>query len=314
MLSLTMNQRELYLVLMALVTLMLFFRKFEILVKNCNWTEQETLGVLLCDCLKGQAESLLLAAPSIFKLTYHDIKTKMYLYFGSGRDQEYYRRQLLEIIRKPGETIQKFCSRVAVLANKAYPLSSREREEKGVAAIIRGCNFESVKRAAITNSFNANTIDEVVSLIMDMENRSQVYRLDKDQSNLRSVNAFSSYDRIPERLSRKFRDDDRDLPTDHRRYSDNMYLERDRDERTFSPSSVTSNYKHHSSRSHHNRDLSPIDVLPRNRANPRDSLNPDNPSACYIGGDHNHLVENCPNKWTRLLLLWGFEMNRLNKK
>ena len=119
--------------------------------------------------MKGQAESLLLAVPSISKLTYHDIKTKMYLYFGSGRDQEYYRRQLLEIIRKPGETIQKFCSRVAVLANKAYPLSSRERENNGVAAIIRGCNFESVKRAAITNSFNANTIDEAVSLIMDME-------------------------------------------------------------------------------------------------------------------------------------------------
>ena len=271
-----------------------FFRKFEILIKNCNWTEQETLGVLLCDCLKGQAESLLLAVPSISKLTYHDIKTKMYLYFGSGRDQEYYRRQLLEIIRKPGETIQKFCSRVAVLANKAYPLSSREREDKGVAAIIRGCNFESVKRAAITNSFNANTIDEAVSLIMDMENRSQVYRLDKDQSNLRSVNVFSSYDRIPERLSREFRDDDRDLPTNYRRNSDYMYPKRERDERTFTPSSVTS--KHHSSRSHHSRDLSPIDVLPRNRANPRDSLNPDNPSACYICGDHDHFVEYCPNK------------------
>ena len=173
--------------------------------------------------MKGQAESLLLAVPSISKLTYHDIKTKMYLNFGSGRDQEYYRRLLLEIIRKPGETIQKFCSRVAVLANKAYPLSSREREENGVASIIRGCNFESVKRAAITNSFNANTIDEAVSfnsLIMDMENRSQVYWLDKDQSNLRSVNVFGSYDRIPERLSREFRDDDRDLPTNYRRYSD----------------------------------------------------------------------------------------------
>ena len=79
----------------------------------------------------------MLAVPSICKLTYHDIKTNMYLCFGSGRDQEYYRRLLLEIIRKPGETIQKFCSRVAVLANKAYPLSSRERDENGVAAIIR---------------------------------------------------------------------------------------------------------------------------------------------------------------------------------
>ena len=112
----------------------------------------------------------------------------MYLYFGSGRDQEYHRRQLLEVIRKPGRTIQKFCSHVAVLANKAYPLSSREREENGVAAIIHGCNFESVRRAAITNSFNANTIDEVVSLIMDMENHNQVYRLDKDQPSLGSVN------------------------------------------------------------------------------------------------------------------------------
>ena len=121
-----------------------------------------------------------------------------------------------------------------------------------------------------------------------------MYRLDKDQSNLRSLNVSSSYDRIPERLSREFRDDDRDLPTNHWRYSDNMYPERDRDERTFPPSSVPS--KHHSSRYHHNRDLSPIDVSPRNRANPHDSLNPDNPSACYICGDHNHFVENCPNK------------------
>ena len=144
-----------------------FPRKFEILVKNCYRTEQETLGVLLCDCLKGQTESLLLAVPLMSKLTYHDIKTEMY--FGSGRDQEYYQRPLLEIIWKHGETIQKFCSRVAVLANKAYPLSSREREENGVAAIIRGCNFESVWRAAITNSLNADIIDAAVSLIMDIE-------------------------------------------------------------------------------------------------------------------------------------------------
>ena len=34
------------------------------------------------------------------------------------------------------------------------------------------------------------------------------------------------------------------------------------------------------------RDLSSIDVLPRKRANPRDSFNPDNPSACYICVDH----------------------------
>ena len=227
----------------------------------------------------------------------------MYLYFGSWRDQEYYRRQLVEFIKKPGETIQKFCSRVTVLANKVYPLSSREREENGVAAIIRGCNFESVRRAAITNSFNANTIDEAVNLIMDMENRSQVYRLDKHLPSLRSVHVFGSYDRIPERLSCEFRDEDRDLPTNFRQYSNYMYPERDRDERTFPPSSVTS--RRHSSRSHNSRDLSPIDVLPRNRANPRDSLNPINPSACYICGAHNHFVENCPNKWTRLLWLWG---------
>ena len=123
---------------------------------------------------------------------------------------------------------------------------------------------------------------------------------------LRFTDVVSSFNKVSERPSRECRDNARDLLTNYGQYPISRSQDRNCDERTFPPSSVTS--KHHSSRSHHNRDLSPIDVLPRNRANPRDSLNPDNPSACYICGDHNHFVENCPNKWIRLLLLWGLEI------
>ena len=78
---------------------------------------------------------------------------------------------------KPSETIQGFCGHLAILANKAYPLSSNEREKIGVTATYRGFNFESVKRAAHINSFNDLTIDEAVHLIANMENASHVFQL-----------------------------------------------------------------------------------------------------------------------------------------
>ena len=274
-----------------------FFTKFEILVTACNWTEKETICVLLNDCLRGKAETIILSFPSDSVLTYHDVKYKMYVWFGSMRDKYYYQKQLSEITRKPGESMQEFHSRVAILANKAYPLSPTEREKYGVEAIIKGCNLDFVQLVAVAKGWDGRTIDETVNWIMDLENRYHSY-------NLRSMNVRHSYDRVPERPSRGSRDNDRDLPTNYRQKSDYVSPERDRDERSFSPSSSVN--RRRNSRSHYySRDKSPVNEISRNRSESRDNLNPDNPSACYICGDHNHFIKNCPNKWTELLSLWG---------
>ena len=278
-----------------------FFTKFEILVTACNWTEKETICVLLNDCLRGKAESIILSFPSDSVLTYHDVKYKMYVWFGSMRDKYHYQKQLSEITRKPGESMQEFHSRVAILANKAYPLSPTEREKYGVEAFIKGCNLDFVQLVAVAKGWDGRTIDETVNWIMDLENRYHSYNLDKDQLNLRSMNVRHSYDRVPERPSRGSRNNDRDLPTNYRQKSDCVSPERDRDERSFSPSSSVN--RRRNSRSHYySRDRSPVKDFSRNRS---ESCDNHNPSACYISGDHNHFIKNCPNKWTELLSLWG---------
>ena len=278
-----------------------FFTKFEILVTACNWTEKETICALLNDCLRGKAESIILSFPSDSVLTYHDVKYKMYVWFGSMRDKYYYQKQLSEITRKPSESMQEFHCRVAILANKAYPLSPTEREKYGVKAIIKGCNLDSVQLVAVAKDWDGRTIDETVNWIMDLENRYHSYNLDKHQLNLRSMNVRDSYDRVSDRPSRGSRDNDRDLPANYGQKSYYMSQERDRDERTFSPSSSVN--RRRNSRSHYySRDQSPVNDFSRNRSESRDNHNP---SACYISGDHNHFIKNCPNKWTELLSLWG---------
>ena len=220
------------------------------------------------------------------------------------RDKYYYQKQLSEITRKPGESMQEFHSRVAILANKAYPLSPTEREKYGVEAIIKGCDLDFVQLVAVAKGWDGRTIDETVNWIMDLESRYHSYNLDKHQLNFRSMNVRHSYNRVPERPSRESRDNDRDLSTNYGQNSDYMSPERDRDERTFSPSSSVN--RRRNSRSHcYSRDKSPVNDFSRNRSESRDNLNPDNPSACYICGDHNHFIKNCPNKWTELLSLWG---------
>ena len=283
----------------------IFFTKFEILASACGWTEEETISVLLNDCLRGKAGFIKLSFPSDSVLNYREVKFKIYVWFRLRRNRLSYRGQLLEITRKPGESIQEFCSRVAILADKAYPLSPTEREKYGVEAIIKGCNLESVHQlVAVTNGWDGLTIDETANWIMDLESRYHSYNLDKHQLNFRSMNVRHSYNRVPERPSRESRDNDRDLSTNYGQNSDYMSPERDRDERTFSPSSSVN--RRRNSRSHYySRDKSPVNDFSRNRSESRDNLNPDNPSACYICGDHNHFIKNCPNKWTELLSLWG---------
>ena len=283
----------------------IFFTKFEILASACGWTEEKTISVLLNDCLRGKAGFIKLSFPSDSVLNYREVKFKIYVWFRLRRNRLSYRGQLLEITRKPGESIQEFCSRVAILTDKAYPLSPTEREKYGVEAIIKGCNLESVHQlVAVTNGWDGLTIDETANWIMDLESRYHSYNLDKHQLNFRSMNVRHSYNRVPERPSRESRDNDRDLSTNCGQNSDYMSPERDRDERTFSPSSSVN--RRHNSRSHYySRDKSPVNDFSQNRSESRDNLNPDNPSACYICGDHNHFIKNCPNKWTELLSLWG---------
>ena len=176
-----------------------FFTKFEILVTACDWTEKETICIFLNDCLWGKAESIILSFPSDSVLIYHDVKYKMYVWFGSMRDEYHYQKQLSEITRKPVESIQEFCARAAILDNKAYPLSPTEREKYGVEAIIKGCNLESVQLVAIANGWNGRTIDETVNWIMDLENRYHSYNFYKHQLNRRSMNVRDSCDRVPYR-------------------------------------------------------------------------------------------------------------------
>ena len=283
----------------------IFFTKFEILATACDWTEEETICVLLNDCLRGKTKLIILSFPSDSVLTYREVKFKMYVWFYSRRDWYPYRGLLSEITRKPGESIQEFCSRVAILADKAYPLSPTEREKYGVEAIIKGCNLESVHQlVAVTNGWEGHTISETVNWIMVLERRYHSYNLDKHQLNLRSMNVRHSYDRVTERPSRGSRNNDRDLPTNYGQNSDYMSPEHDRDEHTFSPSSSVN--RRRNSRSHYySRDQNPVNDFSQNRSESRDNLNPDNPSACYICGDHNHFIKNCLNKWTGLSSLWG---------
>ena len=102
-----------------------------------------------------------------------------------------------------------------------------------------------------------------VNWIMDLENRCHSYNSDKHHLNLGSMNVRDSYDRVPERPSRGPRDNDRDLPANYGQKSDYMSPERDRDERTFSPSSLVN--RRRNSRSHYySRDHNPANDFSRN--------------------------------------------------
>ena len=134
-------------------------------------------------------------------MTYSNFKKKLYTYYSLGNDVNLYQQQLLEITRKSGESLQEFCGRVAMLAVQAYPFSSYEREENGVTAIIRGCNSDYVKQAALTNTFQASAIDDAVRLLVDMENRNKVFQVDRDQLHLCSIHSHSPCDQSPGRPS-----------------------------------------------------------------------------------------------------------------
>ena len=132
--------------------------------------------------------------PFDFEMTCANVKTKLYTFFGPKRDENYYQKQLQEISRQSGETLQKFSLFVADLANKAYLLSSKDRESNGVTAIIRGCNSDYVKQAALTNHFNVKTIDAAIDLLYNMENRSHVFQFNANDARVRSIRSDESLD------------------------------------------------------------------------------------------------------------------------
>ena len=57
-----------------------FFRKFEICIKNFNWTENEALSRLLSYSIQGQANTMISFLPFNFEMTYANVKTKLYTY------------------------------------------------------------------------------------------------------------------------------------------------------------------------------------------------------------------------------------------
>ena len=77
----------------------------------------------MTDCLQGEAPSILLTVPSDFIMTYTNVKKKLYTYFGNQKDSLVYQLKLQEITRRSNESLQDFCKRVAITANKAYPSS-----------------------------------------------------------------------------------------------------------------------------------------------------------------------------------------------
>ena len=136
------------------------FKKFESIVTACEWPEYETISRLMTDCLQGEAASILLTVPSDFIMTYTNVKKKLYTYFGNQKDSLVYQLKLREITRRSNESLQDFCKRVAITANKAYPSSPNERERSGIFAIVRGCRSDMIKHAALTNTFKPDTIDK----------------------------------------------------------------------------------------------------------------------------------------------------------
>ena len=183
-----------------------FFKKIEICIKNFNWTKNEALSRLLSDSIQGQAKTMISSLPFNFEMTYGNVKNKLYTFFGPKRNENYYQKQLQEISCQSGETLQKFSLRVADLANKAYPLSSKDRESNGVNAIIRGCNSDYVKQAALTNHYNVKTIDAAIDLLHDMENRSHVFQFNTNDARIRSIRNGKSPDSSSLNRDKKYSD------------------------------------------------------------------------------------------------------------
>ena len=111
---------------------------------------------------------------------------------------------------------------------------------------------------------------------------------------LRFTDIVSSFNKVPERPSRECRDNDRDLLTNYGQYPVSRSQDRNCDVRTFSPSLIQIGRRNSKFYYSHNR--SSVNNISLLKSHTCDRPKPDNPSACYICGDHNHFVRNCPRK------------------
>ena len=245
-----------------------FFKKFESIVTACEWPEYETISRLMTDCLQGEAASILLTVPSDFIMTYTNVKKKLYTYFGNQKDSLVYQLKLREITRGSNESLQDFCKRVAITANRAYPSSPNERERSGIFAIVRGCRSDMVKHAALTNTFKPDTIDKAVQLIWEMENRSKVYQMDLERKDGAIV-----YDEIDEQQSSTH------SPSDDLKWKSSS-------QRNFDSSNSSPTRDREISRSY-------------SRRNSENNVSPKYTRGCYTYGDHNHFVKDCQHNKSR---------------
>ena len=245
-----------------------FFKKFESIVTACEWPEYETISRLMTDCLQGEAASILLTVPSDFIMTYTNVKKKLYTYFGNQKDSLVYQLKLREITRRSNESLQDFCKRVAITANKAYPSSPNERERSGIFAIVRGCRSDMVKHAALTNTFKSDTIDKAVQLIWEMENRSKIFQMDLERKDGAIV-----FDEIDEQQSSTH------SPSDDLKWKSSS-------QRNFDSSNSSPTRDREISRSY-------------SRRSSENNVSRKYTRGCYTYGDHNHFVKDCQHNKSR---------------
>ena len=110
---------------------------------------------------------------------------------------------------------------------------------------------------------------------------------------LRFTDVISSFNKVPERPSRECHDNDRDLLTNHGQYPVSRSQDRNCDVLT-SPSLIQIGRRKSKFYYSHNR--SSVNNISLIKSHACDRPKPDNPSACYICGDNNHFVRNCPRK------------------
>ena len=111
---------------------------------------------------------------------------------------------------------------------------------------------------------------------------------------LRFTNVVSSFNKVPERPLRECRDNDRDLFTNYGQYPVSTSQDRNGDVHTFSPSLIQIGRRKSKFYYSHNR--SSVNNISLIKSHSADRPKPDNLSACYICGDHNHFVVNSPLK------------------
>ena len=111
---------------------------------------------------------------------------------------------------------------------------------------------------------------------------------------LRFTDVVSSFNKVPERPSREYRDNDRDLLTHYGQYPVSRSQNRNCDVRTFSPSLIQIGRR--KSKFYYSPNRCSVNNISLIKSHACDRPKPDNLSACYICGDHNYFVINCPCK------------------